>query len=88
MVIREHHLYEIVSYFKKNLKKGYPQGTLVQALVNQGYAKIPIEKGLAIARDELANEAPKLNTKPVIKREIVGPRIEFDKKPFWKKFFG
>lgn len=87
MVIREHHLYEIVTYFKKNLRKGYPQETLLQALQNQGYAKLAIEKGLAIAQDELAQEAPQLKAKPVIRREVISPASIEDSKPFWKRFF-
>lgn len=87
MVIKEHHLYHIVDYFKKNLRKGYPKETLQQALIRQGYARLSIQKALEIAQDELAQEAPQLKSKPVIKREAV-EEVKIESKPFWKRFFG
>jgi len=81
---------KIVDYFKKNLKKGYTEDSLRWALINQGYSKISVEDAIMIANRELAQAAPLLKDKPVIKHEIIdeeGKTIEI-KKSFWKRFFG
>jgi len=81
---------KIVDYFKKNLKKGYTEDSLRWALINQGYSKISIEDALRRVHKELAEKAPILKEKPVIKYEILDEDnnpIEI-KKSFWKRFFG
>jgi len=81
---------KIVDYFKKNLKKGYTEDSLRWALINQGYSKISVEDALRRVHKELAEKAPILKEKPVIKYEILdeeGKTIEI-KKSFWKRFFG
>ena len=82
----------IVEYLKRNLKKGYTIDSLKWALINQGYQKYQITKAIDIVNKELAESAPKLKEKPVIKHEIIDEdnhAIEIVyKKPWWKKFFG
>ncbi len=79
----------LVEYFKKNLKKGYTLDSLKYALLNQGYSRAIVERAVNETTKELAQKAPVLKTKPVIKYEIVD---EYDnpveiKKPWWKKLF-
>lgn len=80
---------ELVSYIKKNLKKGYTKDSLKWALVAQGHSKIEVDKALRITDLELAKDAPFLRTKPEIKYEILEPpNAIIEKKPFWKKWLG
>jgi len=65
---------EIVTYLKKNFKKGYTQESLRWALLNQNYSKIEVERAMRRANEELANEAPILKTKPEIEHKIISPR--------------
>ena len=81
---------KIVIYFKKNLVKGYTPDSLKWALIDQGYSRTIIEMALQKANEELAEKAPILKEKPVIKHEIVD---EYDKpitikKSWWKKLLG
>lgn len=81
---------KLVSYLKKNIKKGYTIDSLKWALINQGYTRILVEDAIIQANRELAQKAPVLKEKPVIKYEIVDEHdrpLEI-KKPFWKRFFG
>lgn len=81
---------KIVDYVKKNLKKGYTEDSLRWALINQGYSKISVEDALRRVHMELAQKAPILKEKPVIKYEILDEDnnpIEI-KKSFWKRIFG
>lgn len=86
---------QIVFYIKRNLKKGYTKESLKWALVGQGHSKVEIERALERAEKELALEAPILETKPVIKREIItdeGVKYtdskNIKKDSFWKRMFG
>ena len=84
---------DLISYIKKNLKKGYTKESLRWALMNQGYSKIEVEKALKKVDLELAEKAPLLQTKPEINYEVVEPeeyttKINIQHKPFWKKFLG
>lgn len=84
------HIRKIAEYYKKNIKKGYTPDALKWALINQGYQRFSVEKGIEIANQELAREAPILETKPVITHEIItesGETMEV-KKPWWKRIFG
>ena len=65
------HIGKLVDYFKKNLKKSYTPESLKWALINQGYSKTAIERALRMANKQLAEEAPILEEKPVIKYEII-----------------
>lgn len=80
----------LVDYIKNNLKKGYTLDALKWALISQGYSRIAIEDAIRQANKELAEKAPVLKEKPVIKYEIID---EYDKpieikKPWWKRIFG
>ena len=85
---------ELVKYIRKNLKKGYTTESLKWALVNQGYSKLEVDKAMRVVEQQLAQEAPVLNAKPVIKYEVIEPeehsmkKVNFPKKPLWKRFFG
>ena len=68
---KKSYIEQLVSYFIKNLKKGYTEESLKWALINQGYSKISVEKALKLANEELAKKAPKFIEKPVIKYEII-----------------
>ena len=81
---------KIVDYLKKNIKKGYTPDSLRWALINQGYSKISVEDALRRVHVELAQKAPILKEKPVIRYEILdedNKPIEI-RKPFWKRIFG
>ena len=84
---------EIIDYIKKNLKKGYTKDSLRWALINQGYSKMEIEKAFRKLDQDLRQQAPKLESKPEIKYEILEPK-EFAQKsysgrrPWWKRIFG
>ena len=77
----------LVDYVKKLLKKGYTKESLKWALVNQGHSRLEVDKALAIVDQELAREAPILQTRPEIKVEIIS-EVKPEKKSFWKKMFG
>ncbi len=79
----------LISYFKKNLKKGYDKDTLKWALINQGYSRILVENAIEEATKELAKSAPVLKEKPVIKHEIIDEHDNpiIIKKPWWKRVF-
>jgi len=81
------YILELTDYIKKNLKKGYTKESLKWALVQQGHSKIEVEKAIKKVDESLANEAPVLETKPIIKYEIQ-PVVEEKKKPFWKRMIG
>ena len=81
---------KLIDYFKKNLKKNYTSESLKWALINQGYSKTAVETAFEIANKELAENAPILKEKPIIKYEIID---ENDnpvniKKSFLKRIFG
>jgi len=80
----------LVDYFKKNLKKGYTSDSLKLALIRQGYSKTIIERAIEHVHKELAEKAPKLKEKPVIKYEIIDENDQpiAIKKSLWKKWFG
>lgn len=77
---------KLKEYIKLNLKKGYASESLKQALINHGHSKFSVDRAITLAEYEFAKEAPILNTKPVITREIIETKIE-EKKSFWQRFF-
>ncbi|OIO80505.1 hypothetical protein AUJ84_03045 [Candidatus Pacearchaeota archaeon CG1_02_32_132] len=78
---------KLKEYITLDLKKGYTQESLKQALINQGHSKFSVDRAITLAEYEFAEEAPILKTKPVITREIIETKIE-EKKSFWKRLFG
>jgi hypothetical protein len=77
---------KLVEYFKKNLRKGYPEEALKWALINQGYSRTIIDMSLEITHKQLADEAPLLKDKPKINYEVLDENnqpVEV-KKPWWK----
>jgi hypothetical protein len=80
---------ELSEYLKRNLKKGYTEESLKWALVGQGYPKLEVEKAIQKVHKDLASQAPILNTRPIIKHEIIEPKLKpEEKKSFWRKLFG
>ncbi len=87
---REEYKDKLTEYFKKNLRKGYTEESLRWALINQGYSRSIIDAALERTHKELAEEAPVIKEKPIIKYEILDENdkpLEI-KKPWWKKLFG
>lgn len=79
-----------MEYFKKNLKKGYPEESLKWALVNQGYSRTMIETAIERTHKELADTAPVIKERPQIKYEILDEENKpvVLKRPWWKRIFG
>ena len=80
----------VINYFKQNLSKGYTVETLRWALINQGYSRSIVELALQTAQKELADKAPILKEKPIIKYEIIDENNKpiTIKKSWWKKVLG
>jgi len=68
------YLNQLIAYIKKNLKKGYTKESLKWALIEQGNSRMEIEKAFLSVDKELAQEAPVLKTKPIIKYEVIEPK--------------
>ena len=86
----ENYRRRIISYFKKNLQKGYTSDSLRFALMSQGYSRAAVDRALEQANKELAAKAPPIKEKPKIKYQIID---EYDKpikikKSFFKRLFG
>lgn len=81
---------KLIIYFKKNLKKGYTSEALKWALIDQGYSRSVVERAIEQANKELAEKAPILKEKPVIKYQVVDEHDKpiIIKTPFWRKFLG
>ncbi len=81
---------KIIDYFKKNLAKGYTADSLKWALIEQGYPRTTVEIALEQANKELAQKAPVLKEKPVIRYEIIDENDNpiTIKKPWWKRVLG
>ena len=79
---------QLVEYFKKNLSKNYTPDTLKFALIDQGYSRSVIDEAIEIAYKELAEKAPILKEKPVIKYEVYDQNnnpIKVDPFTSWEK---
>lgn len=61
---------QLVDYFKKNLAKNYTEESLKFALLSQGYSRVAIDESLIQSHKELAEKAPILREKPVIKYSL------------------
>lgn len=64
------HKRQLIEYFKKNLSKNYTEDSLKFALIKQGYSRAAIDEAIKQAHKELAEKAPVLKEKPVIKYEL------------------
>ena len=80
---------KLIDYFKKNLTKNYTPNTLKFALIDQGYSRVAVEEALIKATAELAEKAPILREKPIVKYEIIDENDNpiTIKKSWWKKVF-
>jgi hypothetical protein len=82
---------QLVDYFKKNLLKGYPVDSLIFALTNQGYSRVIVQQALDKANKDIAEKAPKINEKPVIKYSVYDEnnnQVELQPLSFWDKVLG
>jgi uncharacterized protein Smg (DUF494 family) len=81
---------KITIYLKKNLKKGYTQESLRQALLTQGYSRSEIDKAIKKMDQSLAKQAPILQKSSTSSQQVDINNIQVEpeeKKPFWKKWF-
>jgi SOS response regulatory protein OraA/RecX len=85
MDYQKNYLDELAEYVKKNLKKGYTKESLKWALIEQGNSKMEVEKALIKVDKELAQQAPILRTKPMIKYEIVESNDFLQKESFFNR---
>jgi hypothetical protein len=79
---------ELVDYFKRNLSKNYTVEALKFALERQGYSRVMIEQAIEQANKEIAERAPVIKEKPVIKHEYYDENnkpIQVEPFNFWEK---
>jgi hypothetical protein len=88
MVKDKNYVDQLSEYIVKNLKKGYTKESLKWALVQQGHAKLEVEKAMKKADEFMAATAPVLETKPEIKYESVPPVVIPEKLPWYKRMLG
>jgi SOS response regulatory protein OraA/RecX len=62
---------QLADHIKKNLSKGYTLDSLRYSLLQQGYSRTTVEKAIEIANKQLAETAPRMIEKPVIKYEVI-----------------
>ena len=62
---------QLIDYFKKNLRKGYPSDSLKFSLVNQGYSRTAVDQAFMEANKILAEKAPEFKEKPMIVYEVL-----------------
>lgn len=63
---------QIADHVKKNISKGYTSESIKYSLMSQGYSRTSVEKAIALANKQLAEEIPQLVEKPVITRKVLG----------------
>jgi SOS response regulatory protein OraA/RecX len=78
---------QLADYLKKNISKGYTMNSLKWALINQGHSRTEIQMAIELANKQMAEAAPKMIEKPVIKFETEPP-MEEKKKGFFARLFG
>jgi hypothetical protein len=79
---------QLIDYFKKNISKSYNPESLKFALIQQGYSRVAVEQAYKKAVEELAEKAPKLKEKPIIKYELYdenNQKIHLSPLTFWDK---
>ena len=81
----EGYIQQLADYIKRNLAKGYTLDSLRIALENQDYSKISIEQAIELAHKQLAESAPKMQEKPVIKYHFEPVEVVEEKKSFWQR---
>jgi SOS response regulatory protein OraA/RecX len=82
---------QLIDYFKKNISKGYTSDALKFSLVKQGYSRVIVDQAFEQANKELAEKAPTLKEKPVIKYSIYDEKnnpIHLQPLSFWEKIRG
>ena len=82
---------KIKEYIKKNLAKGYTVDALRIALTNvQGYSRTAVERAIDQVNHELAESAPVLKEKPIIRHQIIDENDNpiMIEKPLWKRALG
>jgi hypothetical protein len=81
---------QLIDYFKRNINsKKYDADTLKFALYNQGYSRVAVDAAYNSAIKEMAEVAPILKEKPVIKHEIYDINdkpIQIEPMTKWEKF--
>lgn len=79
---------QLVDYFKRNLSKNYNADTLKFALIKQGYSRTVVDQAYEDANKALAEKAPVLKEKPVIKYaayDLNNKPLHIDPFTFWEK---
>ena len=78
---------QLIDYFKKNLRKGYPSDSLKFSLVNQGYSRTAVDQAFMEANKILAEKAPEFKEKPMIVYEVLDEHNNSVKlkSSFWRK---
>ncbi|MEA3414278.1 MAG: hypothetical protein U9Q99_02020 [Nanoarchaeota archaeon] len=79
---------ELIEYFKRNISKGYTPDSLKFALINQGYSRAAISQAIETANKEIAEKAPQLKEKPIIKYELYdenNKKVHIEPLKFWEK---
>ena len=63
--------HQLVDYFIRNLEsKKYTGDSLKFALINQGYSRVAVSQAYDEAIKKMAEKAPVLKEKPIIKHEV------------------
>lgn len=83
---------DFVDHLKKTLLKGYKEESLKQALFNQGYSDVVVERALKQATKEISEEERMRveKEKPKITYRIYDQNnklVKSNKVPFWKRIF-
>ena len=82
--------HQLVDYFIRNLSsKKYGADSLKFALINQGYSRVAVSAAYDEAVKQMAEKAPVLKEKPVIKHEVYDMednRIDIEPMSRWEKF--
>lgn len=82
---------QLVDYFKKNISsKKYDGETLKIALYHQGYSRVAVDQAYEVAIKEMAQKAPVLREKPIIRHEIYDMNdnpIHIEPMGFWERFW-
>ena len=62
---------QLADHIKRNISKGYTIESLKYSLMAQGYSRTSIEKAIEIANKQMAENAPKMVEKPVIRYQTI-----------------